>query len=132
MLPKRYCESMKELLGEEYSDYIDSFSQSSHTAFRVNTGKISLEEWEAINPFETEKVFWTEKGYYYDAKKIYKNEQLLLRFCKNGAKIIKVHFKKEKGISYEKTIQEICSFITSCNYVFNYGSVTGTFELGFS
>ena len=69
MLPKRYCESMKELLGEEYSDYIDSFSQSSHTAFRVNTGKISLEEWEAINPFETEKVFWTEKGYYYDAKK---------------------------------------------------------------
>lgn len=67
-LPKDYCESMKMLLGEEYAEYIDSFSESSHTALRVNTGKLSLEKWEEINPFVTNKVSWTEKGFYYDVK----------------------------------------------------------------
>lgn len=66
-LPERYCESMKVLLGEEYSKYIDSLSENSCTAFRVNTGKISLEKWSEINPFSTKKVSWTDKGFYYDA-----------------------------------------------------------------
>ena len=43
-LPKRYCERMKELLGEEYNEYIDSLSKKPCTAFRINTGKISIEQ----------------------------------------------------------------------------------------
>lgn len=67
ILPEQYCESMKILLGEEYSEYIASLSESSHTAFRINTGKISLEEWDKMNPFSTNRVPWTDKGFYYDA-----------------------------------------------------------------
>lgn len=42
-LPDAYVESMKELLGEEYRQYLDSFSQSPFAAFRINTIKISVE-----------------------------------------------------------------------------------------
>lgn len=65
-LPKRYCERMKELLGEEYNEYIDSLSKKPCTAFRINTGKISIEQWRERNPFLTAEVPWTEKGFYYN------------------------------------------------------------------
>lgn len=68
-LPESYCDNMRILLGEEYKEYIKSFSQESYTAFRVNTTKISLETWESRNPFETERVSWTDKGFYYQAEK---------------------------------------------------------------
>lgn len=68
-LPKQYQESMQELLGEEYAQYIESFLESSYTAFRINTNKVSLEQWKEINPFSTSEVAWIEKGFYYDAKK---------------------------------------------------------------
>lgn len=68
-LPESYCESMRILLGEEYKEYVKSLSQETYTAFRVNTGKISLEEWEEKNPFHTEKISWTEKGFYYQTEK---------------------------------------------------------------
>lgn len=68
-LPKGFEKSMRELLGGEYPRYVDSLSDDSYTAFRVNTGKISLEEWRKRNPFSTSEVAWTEKGFYYDAKK---------------------------------------------------------------
>ncbi|MCD7825609.1 MAG: RsmB/NOP family class I SAM-dependent RNA methyltransferase [Clostridiaceae bacterium] len=64
-LPEEYCGNMKRLLGEQYQDYLDSFSKKPHTAFRINTRKISEEEWKQKNPFQTEPVPWTAKGYYY-------------------------------------------------------------------
>lgn len=68
-LPEKFKESMKELLGDEYEQYIESLTQSSYTAFRINTSKISIQEWKEINPFSTAEVAWTEKGFYYDGKK---------------------------------------------------------------
>ena len=51
-LPKKYQQAMQDLLGEEYSAYIESMQQRSQTAIRINTAKISLEQW-------TEKGFLT-------------------------------------------------------------------------
>ncbi len=68
-LPERYCSHMRELLGKEYPDYIDSLSEQPYTALRMNTGKIPIDHWEQICPFSCTKVPWTEKGYYYDAEK---------------------------------------------------------------
>ena len=68
-LPERYLERMKGLLGEEYHLYEESLCQSPYTAFRINTGRISVEQWKEINPFSTSEVAWTEKGFYFDAKK---------------------------------------------------------------
>lgn len=68
-LPEEYQKRMQELLGEEYAQYVESFSQSSYAAFRINTSKISVEEWKQINPFSTSEVAWIEKGFYYDPEK---------------------------------------------------------------
>lgn len=68
-LPECYCESMKGLLGEEYKQYLESFSQKPYTAFRINTGKVPLEQWNQMNPFSTAEVAWTEKGFYFDSEK---------------------------------------------------------------
>ena len=62
-LPKKYQQAMQDLLGEEYSAYIESMQQRSQTAIRINTAKISLEHWAEICPFETKPVPWTEKGF---------------------------------------------------------------------
>ncbi|MCH5267517.1 MAG: RsmF rRNA methyltransferase first C-terminal domain-containing protein [Lachnospiraceae bacterium] len=63
MLPKKYRETMRGLLGEEYSAYEASFSEEARTALRINTAKISPEQWQEICPFETEPVPWTKKGF---------------------------------------------------------------------
>lgn len=68
-LPERYRERMKGLLGGEYRLYEESLCQSPCTAFRINTGRISVEQWNEINPFSTSEVAWTEKGFYFDAGK---------------------------------------------------------------
>lgn len=68
-LPQSYCDTMKEMLQEEYEEYLASFQETSHTAFRVNTHKISVAQWEKINPFSTGVVPWCEKGFYYSPEK---------------------------------------------------------------
>ncbi len=66
MLPITYTNRMKELLGEEYDAYIESFDRPHHTGLRVNTLKISVEEFKKISPFELKEVPWTENGFYYE------------------------------------------------------------------
>lgn len=68
-LPEKFLSNMKELLGEEFPDYIDSMERPSRTALRVNTGKLSPEQFRAISPFALEEVPWTAKGFYYDGEK---------------------------------------------------------------
>ena len=56
-------------LGEEgtYS-YLASYKLPKYQGLRVNTLKLSLEEWEKINPFTSLKtVPWCKEGFYYDA-----------------------------------------------------------------
>lgn len=66
-LPDKYCENMKILLGQDgFKNYLDSFSEKPYSAFRINTSKVSLEDWEKICPFDTEKVPWCEKGFIVD------------------------------------------------------------------
>ncbi len=65
-LPKDYTERMKRLLGqEEYETYINSFNDKNVRGLRVNTLKISPEEFEKISPFALKKIPWTDNGYYY-------------------------------------------------------------------
>lgn len=56
---------MQRLLGDEYQDYLRSFDEMRHQGLRVNTSKISVEEFERICPFEIERIPWIENGYYY-------------------------------------------------------------------
>lgn len=65
-LPQQFQDTMRELLAEEYQDYIKSMEEPSHTALRVNTHKIAPQEFTGLCPFALEPVAWEPKGFYYD------------------------------------------------------------------
>lgn len=67
-LPKLFEDRMKTLLKDEYEEYIKCFEQKHYSGIRVNTLKITTEEFEAICPFEIHRIPWIENGYYYDPK----------------------------------------------------------------
>ena len=67
-LPQNYLDKMKELLKDEYKDYLDSFYNDRAFGLRVNTNKISVEDFIKICPFEIKPIPWTSDGFYYDEK----------------------------------------------------------------
>lgn len=67
-LPESFTSKMKEILQDEFDDFISSYDNERMYGLRVNTSKISTEEFEKICPFEIKKIPWIENGYYYDGK----------------------------------------------------------------
>lgn len=64
-LPEKYQKEMKELLGEEYETYVKSFDEPSYLGLRVNTNKISVQEFLKLFPYELTPVPWCKNGFYY-------------------------------------------------------------------
>lgn len=65
MLPERFLDRMKKMLGEEYPAFLESLAGESYRALRVNTRKTETDAFLKKNPFTLEKVPWTENGFYY-------------------------------------------------------------------
>ena len=61
-LPESFQDQMKQLLKEEYEQYIQSFEQTRVYGLRVNTSKISTEKFEQICPFSVHKIPWISNG----------------------------------------------------------------------
>ena len=67
-LPKEFEDKMKDMLKEDYEHYLSSFETGSlHHGLRVNTKKISVEDFLKISPFPLTPVSWTKNGFYYDS-----------------------------------------------------------------
>ncbi len=64
-LPEKYVDNMKTLLGNEFDDYVSSFKEPRLYGLRVNTSKISTEEFLKISPFRLTPVPWIPNGFYY-------------------------------------------------------------------
>lgn len=64
-LPQKFLNRMKELLQDEYEDFLKSYDEERYYGLRVNTLKISVEDFAKISPFELEPVPWTKDGFYY-------------------------------------------------------------------
>ena len=69
-LPVEFESRMKALLGDEFECYKASLEKEPVRSFRVNTDKISLEEFSKINIFNTEKIPYSPTGFYFDYDKI--------------------------------------------------------------
>lgn len=66
-LPQKFVERMKQMLGEEeYRAYEACLEKRARSALRVNTGKLSVEDWKKISPFTMRQVPWISNGFYYD------------------------------------------------------------------
>ncbi len=65
-LPERYLEEIRGLLGEdEFEAYLRCFEEPRLYGLRVNTTKISVEDFLRICPFDLERIPWTDNGFYY-------------------------------------------------------------------
>ena len=65
-LPAAFVENMREILGGELEAYLASFEKPRFMGLRVNTSKISVEEFCRIQPFRSlRKVPWADNGFYY-------------------------------------------------------------------
>ena len=65
-LPERFLNDVKELLGEEFDDFIKSYEQKKTTAIRVNTMKMEKDRLKGLLDCNTEDIPWAEEGLYYD------------------------------------------------------------------
>ncbi|PWJ52296.1 RsmF rRNA methyltransferase first C-terminal domain-containing protein [Faecalicatena contorta] len=70
-LPRAFEEKMKHLLHEEYEDYIRCFDEPRHFGLRVNTNKISVEDFLKIAPWPLQPIPWIRNGFYYDGEHIH-------------------------------------------------------------
>ena len=65
-LPIQFEKKMKDLLKEDFDNYIKCYEEGRLYGLRVNTKKISAEEFQKICPFEIWPIPWIENGFYYD------------------------------------------------------------------
>ena len=65
-LPPEYTAKMRDLLGDEYEAYAEAIEQPSCPGLRINTSKISVDDFVKRSPFNLEPVPWCPNGFYYD------------------------------------------------------------------
>ena len=69
-LPEKFERKMQDILGDEYQEYVDCYEAPRYYGLRVNTKKISVEDFVRICPFEIRPIPWIENGFYYDGAQI--------------------------------------------------------------
>lgn len=63
-LPQSFLSRMESMLENEYPAFLASYESPLRPGLRVNTLKISPEDFKRISPFPLEPVPWTENGFY--------------------------------------------------------------------
>lgn len=64
VLPESFLDKMKELLEDDYEDFIKSYEAKAYSGLRVNTNKISVEEFKTIAPFDIKQIPFIDNGFY--------------------------------------------------------------------
>ena len=65
-LPEEYTQRMKELLKDEFDNYMASFNDERLYGIRVNTLKMSVDDFYNKKLYELEPVQWCKEGFYYN------------------------------------------------------------------
>ena len=73
-LPQKFLDEIRLLLGDEYDDFLKSYDKPMNYGLRVNTLKISPENYLKLSGENLRPVPWNELGFYYDGSR---------RFTKN-------------------------------------------------
>lgn len=64
-MPEQFLERMKEMLGDEYGEFLASYEKPRTYGLRVNTLKMTPEEFEQLGLFSATRIPWVENGYFY-------------------------------------------------------------------
>ena len=65
-LPEKFLSRMEAMLGKEFPAFLQSYDFPRKFGLRVNTNKISVEEFLEISPFHLEPIPWIDNGFFYD------------------------------------------------------------------
>ena len=65
-LPKQFLDEMKEILGNEFDDFLKSYEEPKTTGLRLNTMKMDKDKLLNLDLFQLTSIPWTEEGFYYD------------------------------------------------------------------
>ena len=65
-LPEEFLKRMQEMLGEEYEEFLASYEQPRTYGLRVNTRKMTPEEFEERKIFPVKRIPWVENGFFYE------------------------------------------------------------------
>lgn len=63
-LPAQFVARMKESLGEAFPSFLQSYSRPAERGLRVNTLKISVNDFIELSPFPLEQIPWEDSGFY--------------------------------------------------------------------
>lgn len=64
-LPESFKNKMQEMLGEEYDAFLKSYELKDKSGIRINTLKLSPDEFKQMSPFELEQIPWIKNGFFY-------------------------------------------------------------------
>ena len=64
-LPSAFLTRMKDMLGEEYPAFLNSYDSPRKFGLRVNTLKLSSQEFAEIAPFQLTPIPWVSNGFFY-------------------------------------------------------------------
>lgn len=70
ILPEKFVSRARAALGEDAERLFSCYSQKPYKGIRVNSLKLSVEEFKQISPFKAEPVEWEENGFYVDEEKV--------------------------------------------------------------
>ena len=65
-LPQQFLDEMKNILKNEYDDFIKSYEEPKTTGLRVNTLKMTKEKLVNSGLFKLNQIPWANEGFYYD------------------------------------------------------------------
>lgn len=64
-LPDAFQKAMRDLLKNEYEEFVSAYDKERHAGLRRNPLKSAREHFEKVLPFDVSQVSWAEEGYYY-------------------------------------------------------------------
>ena len=65
-LSEEFLKRMQEMLGEEYEEFLASYEQPRTYGLRVNTRKMTPEDFEERKIFPVKRIPWVENGFFYE------------------------------------------------------------------
>ncbi|QEK11755.1 NOL1/NOP2/sun family putative RNA methylase [Crassaminicella thermophila] len=65
-LPEKFLDKMRELLKDEFELFLKSYDNIKFQGLRVNTLKISVEDFKKISPFKLRPIPWCKDGFYFE------------------------------------------------------------------
>ena len=93
LLSPAFLSRMQNMLGDEYESFLKSYEAPRTYGLRVNTAKISCDEFERIVPFPVTPIPWISNGYFYpeDVRPSFCTHTFTCRICTAAMPVIFHH-----------------------------------------